>query len=71
MFLLCNSHLVLNVGLGQSKNKIKPPAIFTPQENVPVSERDADITPTNPDALNPETGKDGKHTLESEVSPGL
>ncbi|XP_060792461.1 histone-lysine N-methyltransferase, H3 lysine-36 specific isoform X2 [Neoarius graeffei] len=31
------------------------------------TEREADIIPTNPDALNPETAKDGKCTLESEI----
>lgn len=60
-----------NIGFGQSKSKSKQPAVFTPEENVPISEsteREADITPTNPDTLNPETAKDGKYTLESEVS---
>lgn len=70
--LLCHP----NAGLGQSKSKSKQPAVFTPEESVPVSEsteREAEIPPANPDTLNPETAKhkDGKYTPESEVSPGL
>ncbi|KAK3524296.1 hypothetical protein QTP70_027035 [Hemibagrus guttatus] len=67
--LLCRP----NAGLGQSKSKSKQPAVFTPEESVPVSEsteREADIPP---DTLNPETAKykDGKYTLESEIfDPG-
>ncbi|GAA6083754.1 histone-lysine N-methyltransferase NSD2 isoform X1 [Tachysurus ichikawai] len=59
-------------GLGQSKSKSKQPAVFTPEESVPVSEsteREADITPTNPDTLNPETAKykDSKYAPVSEI----
>ncbi|XP_058271266.1 histone-lysine N-methyltransferase NSD2 isoform X2 [Hemibagrus wyckioides] len=63
-------------GLGQSKSKSKQPAVFTPEESVPVSEstkKEAEIPPANPDTLNPETTKhkDGKYTPESEIfDPG-
>ncbi|MCJ8740548.1 hypothetical protein PDJAM_G00060300 [Pangasius djambal] len=57
-------------GFGQSKSKSKQSAVFTPEENLPISEsteKEADITPTNPDTLNPETAKDGRYTLETEI----
>ncbi|XP_026794158.3 histone-lysine N-methyltransferase, H3 lysine-36 specific isoform X1 [Pangasianodon hypophthalmus] len=65
-----SGHAAHSVGFGQSKSKSKQSAVFTAEENVPISEsteREADIIPTNPDTLNPETAKDGKYTLESEI----
>ncbi|TSP68523.1 Histone-lysine N-methyltransferase, H3 lysine-36 and H4 lysine-20 specific [Bagarius yarrelli] len=64
-------------GSGHPKSKSKRPAEFTPKDNATVSkstEKKADIAPTNPDTLTPETDKykDNKHTPESEIfDPGV